>query len=161
VRVLGIDPGTITVGYGIIDEEDGRLEFVSCGAVRAKRGMSLAERLRTIHDGLRDVIAGFNPSAAAVEEAFCGKNVRAALRIGEGRGVAILAASSAGIEVAEYSPAVIKRAVVGNGAAGKAQVQQMIVRILSLDFVPEPEDAADALAVAICHCNRAGRSHGD
>lgn len=153
MRVLGIDPGTQVCGYGIIDMSGADLKPVDYGVVKGGRGL-LPERLRVIHGGLQAVIERHGPDVVAVEGIFHGVNPRTALKIGEGRGVALLVAASAGLEVAEYSPAMVKKAVVGTGRAHKSQVQQMVRVILGLSEIPEPEDAADALAVAVCHCNR-------
>ncbi len=153
MRILGIDPGTQVCGYGIIEDERNEARLVHYGVVRS-RERPVAERLLAMHEGLLGVIDEFAPDVAAVETAFFGKNVRSALRMGEGRGVALLAAVSRGLEVVEYSPAEVKRAVVGSGRADKSQVQQMVRVLLRLDRLPEPEDAADALAIAICHFHR-------
>ena len=153
--VLGIDPGTVAAGYGAVRSEGGRTRLVACGAVRAKRSLKLAERLRTIHDGLAAVIAEVRPDVAVVEQPFAGENLATAIAIGEARGVALLACASAGVPVEEYSPAEIKRAVVGSGAARKEQVALMVKAILGLAEIPKPADAADALAAAICYLHRA------
>jgi len=153
-RVLGIDPGTRSVGIGVVDRLGNRLvavhhEVVSPGRMKG----DLLARLERIHDGIREAIRRHAPDAVALEEAFYGKSVQSALRIGEGRGVALLAAAMEGRPVAQYPPATIKKAVTGNGNAGKAQVGRMVAVILGLTE-EIPEDAADALAVAICHLNR-------
>jgi len=153
MRILGIDPGTQVCGYGVIEEARGEARAVDYGVVRCRQ-RAVPERLRAIYEGLLEVIDEFAPDVAAVETAFFGKNVRSALRMGEGRGVALLAVVSRGLEVAEYSPAEVKKAVVGSGRAHKSQVQQMVRVLLQLDEVPEPEDASDALAIAICHFHR-------
>jgi len=153
VRVLGIDPGTQVCGYGVVDLDGADLKAVDYGVVKAPSG-PLPQRLAVIHEGLKVVIARHNPDVVAVEGVFRGVNSRTALKIGEGRGVALLAAAAAGVKVAEHSPAMVKKAVVGSGRAHKSQVQQMVRVILGLKEVPSPEDAADALAVAICHCHR-------
>lgn len=158
--VLGIDPGTVAAGYGAVRRAAGRLSLVKCGAARAARGKALAERLRLIHAGLAAVIAELRPDVAVVEQPFAGQNLATAIAIGEARGVALLACADAGVPVAEYSPAEIKRAVAGSGAARKEQVALMVKAILGLAEPPRPSDAADALAAAICHLHRlpAGRS---
>lgn len=153
MRVLGIDPGTQVCGYGVLDAVGAQWKLVDYGVVRSPR-RSLPARLKVIHDGLAAVIARYKPDVVAVEGVFRGVNARTALKIGEGRGVALLAAAASGVEVAEHSPAEVKKAVVGSGQAHKSQVQQMVRVILGLAEVPSPEDAADALAVAICHCHR-------
>ena len=155
MRVLGIDPGTQVCGYGLVEQTGGDLKALDYGVVRAPSA-PLPERLRVIHEGLSAVIARHRPDIVAVEGVFHGINPRTALKIGEGRGIALLVAAAAGVAVAEYSPATVKKAVVGSGRAHKGQVQQMVRLILSLPQIPEPEDAADALAIAICHCHRHG-----
>jgi crossover junction endodeoxyribonuclease RuvC len=153
MRILGVDPGTQVCGYGVIDGRGNRVRMVACGVARSGR-KCLAERLKTIYDGLVEVIEEHQPEVVAVEGAFFGKNVRSAIKIGEGRGVALLAAAGHGLGVQEYAPAEVKKAVTGNGGAPKSQVQQMVRVILGLPEVPEPEDASDALAIAICHFHR-------
>ena len=153
MRIMGIDPGTLVCGYGVVDLDGGDMKVVDYGVVRAPR-RPLHERLHVIHQGLVSVIARHAPDVVAVEGVFHGINPRTALKIGEGRGVALLAAAGAGLAVAEHSPASVKKAVVGSGRAHKSQVQQMVRVILALPDIPEPEDAADALAIAICHCHR-------
>ena len=153
MRVMGIDPGTRFCGYGVIDLDGADMKAVDYGVVSC-RSDSLPERLRVIYEGLGAVIQRYRPAVVAVEGVFQGINPRTALKIGEGRGVVLLAAASAGVEVAEYSPATVKKAVVGSGRADKSQVQQMVRLALALPELPTPEDASDALAVAICHCHR-------
>ncbi len=153
MRILGIDPGTQVAGYGVIETDGHDVRALDYGVVRCGR-RDLPARLKVIFDGLQTIIARFEPDVVAVEGAFFGKNVRSALKIGEGRGVALLAAASRGLEVAEYAPAEVKKAVVGSGRAHKSQVQQMVRLILALREPPAPEDAADALAIAICHFHR-------
>jgi crossover junction endodeoxyribonuclease RuvC len=154
MRVMGIDPGTREAGFGVIDQAGNRLAFVDCGVVRASRNGSVPDRLRAIFEGLRDAVAAYRPEVVSIEEVFYGKNVAAALRMGEGRGVAMVAAAQPGVEIVEYSAASIKRSVVGNGRATKEQVQEMVRLVLGLREPPRPDHAADALAMAICHCNR-------
>jgi len=153
--VLGIDPGTRHTGYGIVSKQGSRLLPVVFGVISPGGRRPLPERLRGIHDDLGALIAEHGPEVMALEEAFYSKNVRSAMRIGEARAIAILCAAEAGIPVVEYTPAVVKKAAVGSGRAHKSQVQVMVQRILGLAEPPASEDAADALAVAICHCNRA------
>jgi crossover junction endodeoxyribonuclease RuvC len=151
VRVFGIDPGSHRTGYGCIDSDGRRLRLVLCGAIRAGADASFPEKLVAIHRALSDVLAECRPQCVAIENLFHATNVRSALKLGHARGVAMLAAVEAGLEIIEYTPAEIKRAVVGYGRAEKAQVGRMVKLLLSLDAVPAPDDAADALAVAICH----------
>jgi crossover junction endodeoxyribonuclease RuvC len=151
VRIFGIDPGSERTGYGCVDTDGRRHRLVVCGALSAPAHASFPERLLLIHEGLTALLAEQRPDCIAIENIFHARNVRSALRLGHARGVALLAASQAGMTIAEYSPAEIKRAVVGFGRAEKHQVGQMIKLLLALDLVPAPHDAADALAVAICH----------
>ena len=153
--VLGIDPGTLAAGHGAVRAESGRMEMLGCGAVRARRSLPLAERLRVIHDGLAAVIAEVRPQVAVVEQPFAGRNLATAIAIGEARGVALLACAAAGVPVEEFSPSEIKRAVTGNGLARKDQVAQMVKALLTLERTPKPADATDALAAAICYLHRA------
>jgi crossover junction endodeoxyribonuclease RuvC len=152
MRVLGIDCGTEYTGYGVVDLcDDGKLNCVTCGAVKLSPRHAMAARLATIFNRLGSIIVEHRPDRVAIEDVFYALNVKSALKLGQVRGVAMLAASSAGLEVAEYSPLSIKCAVVGYGRAEKSQVQYMVTRLLSLAEIPEPPDAADALAIAICH----------
>ncbi len=154
MRILGIDPGSRICGWGVIDEtKDARtMAHVDCGIVRPNAKKSLPERLGKIYDGLKAVVDEFKPDEVAVEGLFYAKNVKSALILGHARGVAILAAVHAGIEVHEYSPAEIKQAVCGFGRADKQQVTRMVQAILGLPEAAQT-DASDALACAICHCN--------
>jgi crossover junction endodeoxyribonuclease RuvC len=151
MRVLGIDCGTECTGYGVV-ELDGRdeLECICFGAIKLSPRVPLADRLSTIFDRLGLLIQQHQPDRVAIEEVFYAVNVKSALKLGQVRGVAMLAASSQKIDVAEYSPLTIKSSVVGYGRAEKAQVQLMVARLLCLENIPEPADAADALAIAIC-----------
>ena len=156
MRVLGIDCGGEFTGYGIVDHDaNGHLTCVFCGAVRLNTRRPLPERLSQIFHELRAVIARHQPDVAAIEDVFYAANAKSALKLGQVRGVALLVASECGLPVAEYAPLAIKSAVVGYGKADKNQVQQMVTRLLKLDAPPEPQDAADALAVAICHAHTA------
>jgi crossover junction endodeoxyribonuclease RuvC len=154
MRVLGIDPGTMVTGFGIVDDIRGKLSSVSFGTIEGKRKDSFPNRLKMMFDGLNKAIDDYKPEQIALESAFYGKNVKAAIKIGEARGVAILCAALAGIPLFEYAPTEVKRAVVGIGNAQKMQVSKMVKVILSLSDVPEKYDATDALAIAICHCHR-------
>lgn len=156
MRVLGIDCGTEITGYGIVElSTEDRLAFLCCGVIKLSLRTPLAERLRTIFDRLSTIILEYRPEQAAIEDVFYAVNAKSALKLGQVRGVAMLAASSAGLEVAEYAPLTIKSAVVGYGRAEKHQVQHMVTRLLQLNEIPEPPDAADALAIAICHLHTA------
>ena len=151
MRIFGIDPGSERTGYGCV-ETDGRCHrLVACGAITASATDAFPERLARIHRELAALLTTCKPDSVAIENLFHAANVRSALKLGHARGVAMLAAVEAGCPVVEYTPAEIKRAVVGYGRAEKHQVQQMIKLLLGLDEPPSPHDAADALAVAICH----------
>ena len=151
MRVFGIDPGSNRTGYGCVDTDGRRHRLVLCGAIRAGDSGAFPDRLAAIYRELSSHIRACQPECVAIENLFHATNVRSALKLGHARGVAMLAAVEAGVAVVEYTPAEIKRAVVGYGRAEKTQVQQMIKLLLGLDRAPEPHDAADALAVAICH----------
>jgi crossover junction endodeoxyribonuclease RuvC len=153
VRIFGIDPGSVRTGYGCLETDGSRHRLVICGALAAPPRSSLPEKLQHIHAGLRRLIENAAPDCAVIENVFHARNVRSALVLGHARGVAVLAAVQAGLPVVEYSPAEIKVAVVGYGRAEKAQLQHMVKLLLGLDAVPSPHDAADALALAICHAH--------
>jgi crossover junction endodeoxyribonuclease RuvC len=158
VKVFGIDPGSERTGYGCVETDGQRHLLVACGAITAPAGAAFAERLHHIHLSLGRLLAECRPDCVAIENLFHAANVRSALKLGHARGVAMLAAVEAGVPLAEYTPAEVKRAVVGYGRAEKGQVQQMIKLLLGLDRVPAPHDAADALAVAICHVHHAAHA---
>jgi crossover junction endodeoxyribonuclease RuvC len=151
VRIFGIDPGSERTGYGCVETDGRRHQLVTCGAIAAHAGDPFPQRLARIHRDLVALLAACRPECVAVESVFHAVNARTALKLGHARGVAILAAVEAGCEVVEYTPAEIKRAVVGYGRAEKQQVQAMTKLLLDLEAVPSPHDVADALAVAICH----------
>ena len=152
MRVLGIDCGTEYTGFGVVElGHNDTLVCLTCGAIKLSVREPLPLRLAIIFDRLGAIIQEHKPDDVAIEDVFYAINVKSALKLGQVRGVAMLAASSAGLEVAEYSPLSIKSAVVGYGKAEKQQVQHMVTRLLNLSKVPEPADAADALAIAICH----------
>jgi crossover junction endodeoxyribonuclease RuvC len=151
VRVFGIDPGSERTGYGCIETDGSRHRIVMCGAVGAPAAATFSEKLFEIHRRLVELLAECHADSVAIENIFYAANVRSALKLGHARGVAMLAAAEAGLPIAEYTPAEIKRAVVGYGRAEKHQVQQMMKLLLGLERPPSPHDAADALAVAICH----------
>ena len=157
MRVFGIDPGSERTGYGCVETDGRRHRLVTCGAITASAGDSFPARLARIHRELLVHLSECQPELVVVENVFYAANARSALKLGHARGVAILAAVESGCEVLEYTPAEVKRAVVGYGRADKRQVQQMIKLLLGLEKAPTPHDAADALAVAICHVHsRAG-----
>jgi crossover junction endodeoxyribonuclease RuvC len=156
MRVLGIDCGTEYTGYGVVELcHDGKLVCVSCGAIKLSPREAMPARLATIFEHLATIIEEHRPDNVAIEDVFYALNVKSALKLGQVRGVAMLAAAAAGLEVAEYAPLSIKSAVVGYGKAEKQQVQHMVTRLLNLAAPPESPDAADALAIAICHLHTA------
>ena len=157
-RVLGIDPGANATGFGIVESEGNRLVAGKFGVLRAKEGQSLPDRLLSIFYGLRDVIEAQQPHECAIEDVFNSRNPRSSLILGHARGAGILAARSMGIPICEYSPLEVKSAVVGYGRAEKHQVQVMVKFILGIDG-RVAQDAADALAVAVCHLNSTSRGH--
>ncbi|MQA31381.1 MAG: crossover junction endodeoxyribonuclease RuvC [Luteitalea sp.] len=151
MKIFGIDPGSYRTGYGCIETTGSRHRMVISGAIQTPALATFSEKLLTIHTRLAVLLDQCRPDCVAIENLFHASNARSALKLGHARGVAMLAAIEAGLEVAEYTPAEIKRAVVGYGRADKHQVQQMVKLILGLTAVPAPHDAADALAIAICH----------
>ena len=155
MRILGIDPGSETTGWGVVEGDARRYRMVAFGVVRATARARFAARLLKISDGVADVLARFRPDVCAVEDAFYAVNVKTALKLGQVRGVILLAAERAGVEIAEYAPRLVKSTVVGYGAAEKHQVQEMVRVLLRLKAPPQPHDAADALALAICHLHHA------
>ena len=152
MRLIGLDPGLRVTGWGVVDAVDGRLGYVADGALVTDVRLSLAERLKQIADGLAEVMARYRPDEAAVEETFVNRNAVSTLRLGQARGIAMLIPAQAGIPVAEYLPNLVKKTVVGTGHAAKQQVQLMI-RMLLPGAVLSTPDAADALAVAVCHAH--------
>jgi crossover junction endodeoxyribonuclease RuvC len=152
VKVLGIDPGTAVLGYGVVESGAGRHpRLVECGTLTTHARDSLPTRLRIIHDGTGALISRHRPDAMAVETAFYGRNVRTTVVLSHARGVILLAAEQAGVPIAEYSPAQVKKTIVGRGAALKPQVGYMVMQLLRLKSAPEPSDAADGVAVALTH----------
>ncbi len=154
MKVLGIDPGTWKVGWGVLERDGSRIRVLGFGCIEAgASGKDLVQRAGAIFTGLDEIARRFEPSCMAIEDAFFGRSVKAALRIGEGRGFAIAMAAQRDLPVFQYAPRTVKKAAVGVGSAHKSQVQEMMRRALGLSAPPEPEDASDALAVAWCHCN--------
>jgi crossover junction endodeoxyribonuclease RuvC len=152
--VLGIDPGTATTGYGMVrDREDGSLEAVAFGTIQTPAGMAAHKRLSMLFHKLNDILLLHRPDSCAVEKLFFQRNVSTAIAVGQARGVLMLAISEAGLDMAEYTPNEVKQAVAGYGSAGKKQVQEMVRVLLALPEIPKPDDAADALAIAITHLN--------
>jgi crossover junction endodeoxyribonuclease RuvC len=156
MRVLGIDPGSVVTGYGVVDEQANRLQAKAWGALRTTARQPLGERLRRIYDGLAGALQTWQPDAVSVERVFIADNPKTALTLGHARGVALLAVAHAAVPLVEYSALEIKVAVVGYGRAAKSQVQQMVRTVLQLQESPQPADAADALAAAICHLHTRG-----
>jgi len=151
VRIFGIDPGSVRTGWGCVESDGSRHHLVSCGAIATSPRLPFPDRLLIIHSELRGHIERCHPDCVAIEAVFYATNARSALQLGHARGVALLAATEAGLTVAEYAPAEVKRAVVGYGRAEKLQVQQMVQLLLGIQQLPGPYDVSDALAVAICH----------
>lgn len=151
MRVLGIDPGSQTMGWGVVEGDGRRYSLVAYGSVRVPSSLKFSARLLRMCEGLEEVIAVHRPDACALEDAFLATNVKVSMKLGQVRGVVLLVAERAGLEISEYSPRSIKQTVVGYGNAEKHQVQEMVRLLLALKSVPSPHDAADALAVAICH----------
>jgi crossover junction endodeoxyribonuclease RuvC len=149
--IVGIDPGSRVTGYGVVERRGGRISYIDSGIIRCGPRDDRAERLRKIKAALDDVLERHHPDSLAVEEIFVSRNPKSTLKLGEVRGVVILAAAEAGIPVFEYSPREVKSSVTGKGAAHKGQVAAMIGRLLEFDREPETEDETDALAVAFCH----------
>jgi crossover junction endodeoxyribonuclease RuvC len=160
--ILGIDPGTATMGWGVIRQEGNRLSYLQHGAIVTPASWEMPRRLGRLFDGVTELVTGYRPEAVAVEELFFNTNVSTAITVGQARGVAILAAYRAGAEVAEYTPLQVKQAVTSYGRAEKRQVQEMVRSLLNLREIPKPDDAADGLAIAIAHAfsSRAGGRKG-
>jgi crossover junction endodeoxyribonuclease RuvC len=151
--ILGIDPGFAITGYGIVKYEGNKFSMIDYGAITTNAGSIFAERLLSIDKGMEQLISTYKPDTVAVEELFFNKNIKTAIMAAHGRGTVLTAAARSGLTVYEYTPLQVKQAVVGYGRAEKAQVQQMVKAILNLKEIPKPDDAADALAIAICHGN--------
>ncbi|MGI9107376.1 MAG: crossover junction endodeoxyribonuclease RuvC [Pyrinomonadaceae bacterium] len=156
MRVLGIDPGSETTGWGVVEGDARRYQAIEFGVVKASPRERFAARLLQISDGIEELLTRFQPDVCVVEEMFFAANVKTALKLGQARGVILVAAERAGVEIAEYAPRLVKQTVVGYGAAEKHQVQEMVRVLLSLKSIPQPHDAGDALALAICHFHHAG-----
>jgi crossover junction endodeoxyribonuclease RuvC len=149
--ILGIDPGTATMGWGVIRQEGNRLSYVQHGAIVTPSGWEMPRRLGRLFDGVTELLKGYRPETMAVEELFFNTNVTTAITVGQARGMALLAAYKVGVEVAEYTPLQVKQAITSYGRAEKRQVQEMVKTLLKLPEIPKPDDAADGLAIAICH----------
>jgi len=155
MKILGIDPGIATIGFGIVDAEKDRQALVSYGAIRTEAGESLAKRLGQIYADAARLITEFQPDAIAIEELFWGANRKTGISVAHGRGVLLLAGQDMGVPLFEYTPLQVKQAVVGYGRADKRQVMEMVKRLLHMNRAPKPDDAADALAIALCHARSA------
>jgi crossover junction endodeoxyribonuclease RuvC len=151
MRTIGIDPGTAIMGWGVVEQQGSTLSLVACGALTTPAGMPQAERLVILHNGIRECIEKYQPDSGAVEELFFSKNVTTAMTVAQARGVAMLAIAQAGLVVNEYKPIVVKQTVAGYGGADKKQMQEMVRLTLRLPSIIKPDDAADAVALAICH----------
>ncbi|OPX27468.1 MAG: crossover junction endodeoxyribonuclease RuvC [Candidatus Cloacimonas sp. 4484_143] len=152
--ILGIDPGSINCGYGILQIEKRRIVAAGCDVVQVKPTLSLPVRLQKIYDEISKIVAEYNPDIAAVESIFYDKNIKSAFTLGHARGVILLSLAKAGIPIEEYSPREVKKSVVGNGNASKEQVEYMVKKIINLKKSPKTQDATDALAVALCQFNK-------
>ena len=155
MRILGLDPGTVIIGFGVVDGDIDKMSLVDCGVIMCDAGTPIPERLYHLYSELSRIVELYRPEAAAIEQPFVAKNARSALAIGKAQAVCILAAANRGIPVYDYAPRQVKLAVSGYGASSKEQVQEMVKLQLGLDAAPQPADASDALAVAICHLGQA------
>lgn len=155
MRILGIDPGIALTGFGVIDKSGVRIESGGYGHISTERGTPVPERLKVLYDDMVNIVVEYRPDVMAVEELFFNKNAKTAIIAAQARGVIILAAVNCGVGVVEYTPLQVKQAVIGYGRASKQQVQYMVRELLGLKEIPRPDDAADALAIAICHANSA------
>ena len=151
MRILGIDPGYGITGFGVVDTQRGQSRLVTCGAITTPAGMDFSARLEIIYEDMRQLLEKVKPDAVAIEELFFGQNVTTGIGVAQSRGVILLAIRQAGLEVTSYKPSQVKQAVVGYGNATKHQVQDMTKRLLGLAEMPKPDDAADAIAIALCH----------
>ena len=155
MRILGIDPGVATVGFGVIETQGGRQQMIQYGAITTPAGQPLAARLVQIAQDMETLINRFRPDEMSIEELFFSKNITTGIAVAHGRGIILLSGYQAGLQIYEYTPLQVKQAVVGYGRADKKQVMDMVRRILSLQAVPKPDDAADAVAIALCHARSA------
>jgi crossover junction endodeoxyribonuclease RuvC len=157
MRILGIDPGTIKAGYGVVESDTGRVRVLDCGLIRAGRG-DLPSRLKSLFEALNALIGEFKPDCISLEAAFFGKNARSAMTLGEGRAVVLLCAALRGIPVHEYPPTVVKKSVAGRGNADKLRVRKMVLMLAGQPDAEMPPDVSDALAIAFCHLHRNAQS---
>ena len=151
MRILGIDPGYGIIGFGLVDAQRGKFQLLRCGAITTPAGMDFSARLEIIYEDMRQLLQVAQPDVVAIEELFFGQNVTTGIGVAQSRGVILLAIRQAGVEIFSYKPAQVKQSVVGFGNATKHQVQDMTKRLLRLDAMPKPDDAADAIALALCH----------
>lgn len=151
MRILGIDPGIATIGFGVVDSEGQNVRLIRCGVISTPAHTSLSSRLKRIYDDMCELLEIFKPDAVSVEELFFNTNITTGIAVAHGRGVILLACENAGVKIFEYTPLQVKQAVVGYGRAEKTQVMEMVRRICRLKSVPRPDDAADAVALALCH----------
>ena len=158
MRILGIDPGYAIVGFGILEAHRGQARLIRCGAINTQAGVPMPMRLLQIQEDMETLIRTFQPDAMAIEELFFNTNVTTGIGVAQARGIILAAAAKLGVEIFEYTPSQVKQAVVGYGKAEKKQVMEMTRMMLSLKAVPKPDDAADALAIALCHAHTAGSS---
>jgi crossover junction endodeoxyribonuclease RuvC len=149
--ILGVDPGTATTGFGVIDYIGGNIKLLDFGVIETSPKESTEKRLEVLFDELNDIIVKYQPEEVAVEELFFSNNAKTAIKVGQARGVILLAAQKAGVNISEYTPMQVKNGICGYGGADKKQVQKMVQMLLNLPEIPHPDDAADALAIAICH----------
>ena len=154
MRILGIDPGTAITGFGVIDCEGPKFRFVDAGVIRTAKEQPMPERLSTIYDELHELITEFKPDVVSIELLYFARNVTTAMTVGQARGVITLCAAQAGMPIYEYTPMQVKQAVTGYGKADKKQIQEMVKKLLNLSAVPQPDDAADGLAIAITHAGQ-------
>ena len=155
MRILGIDPGVAIVGFGVLDQEKGQAKMVQYGAINTRAGLPLATRLAQIESDMKELIETFKPDVISIEELFFSKNITTGIAVAHARGVILCTAEKMGVPIYEYTPMQIKQAVVGYGLAEKHQVMDMVRRLLKLTAIPKPDDAADALAIALCHARSA------
>ena len=160
MRILGIDPGYATVGYGVVDYDKNRFRTVAFGAITTKAGLPFPKRLRDIYNDMSTVIEKYRPDEMSVEKLYFNTNTTTAIDVAQARGVIVLAAENSSVPVFEYPPLQVKQAITGYGRAEKHQVMEMIKSFLSLEKIPKPDDTADALALAVCHGHSAGSSFG-
>ena len=151
MRIMGIDPGIATIGFGVVDSDKNAHKLVQCGVITTPPHVSLSSRLSQIYDDMSQLLALFEPDAVAIEELFFNTNITTGIAVAHGRGVILLACQKAGVKISEYTPLQVKQSVVGYGRAEKSQVMDMVKRLCGLSAAPKPDDAADAVALALCH----------